>query len=110
MKRFIWLVALGFACRALPCVAAPTSSADKAAAEALFNQGVELVASGQLAEGCSKLEASQALDPALGTTLRLADCYDRTGKTASAWALFKEAQGMAHQSAETEREAIAAER
>jgi serine/threonine-protein kinase len=93
-----------------PCLAAQASSADKAAAEALFNEAIDLVGAGQLREGCSKLEASQLLDPALGTTLRLADCYERVGRSASAWALFKEAQGMARRSGEAEREAIATER
>jgi serine/threonine-protein kinase len=46
----------------------------------------------------------------LGTELRLADCYDRVGKTASAWALFKESQGLAHRQGEQDREELARER
>ncbi len=84
--------------------------ASQASAEALFNEGVSLVASGSFAEGCRKFEASQALDATLGTELRLADCYERLGRTASAWALFKHAQGMAHVQNQTDRESLAAER
>jgi hypothetical protein len=83
---------------------------DKASAEALFNEGVTLVAAGNFAEGCRKFEGSQALDATLGTSLRLADCYERLGKTASAWALFKQAQGMAHVQNQGEREQLAHER
>jgi hypothetical protein len=42
--------------------------------------------------------------------LRLADCYDRVGKSASAWALFREAASMARTRGEADRERIAAER
>ncbi|HEY3669100.1 MAG TPA: hypothetical protein VGL19_24045, partial [Polyangiaceae bacterium] len=89
---YISLCCLGLA----PSVYAEGSAADKAVAEALFNEGVALVAAGSFEMGCSKFEGSQALDPTLGTELRLADCYERLGKTASAWALFKESQGIAH--------------
>lgn len=89
---------------------AEATPADKASAEALFNEGIALVRSGRIADGCTKFEGSQALDPTLGTELRLADCYERLDKTASAWALFKECQGLAHRSGELEREALARER
>jgi serine/threonine-protein kinase len=99
------LISLG-ACLA---VAAP-SAPEKAAAEALFEEGAALVEKGELATGCSKFAASQELDPTLGTLLRLGDCYDRLGKTASAWASFKQAASLARASAQSEREAIANER
>ncbi len=83
---------------------------NKAAAEALFQQGAERFAQGELAAACAKFEASQKLEPALGTMLRLADCFDRTNKTASAWALFREAAPMAAARGESEREQIASER
>jgi hypothetical protein len=86
---------------------AQAGGADKASAEALFNEGLALVAGGKYAEGCRKLEGSQALDATLGTELRLADCYERQGLTASAWATFKHAQGVAHVQAQSEREELA---
>ena len=89
---------------------AQASGADKASAEALFNEGVSLVAAGNYATGCGKFEASQALDPTIGTELRLADCYERAKKTASAWATFKHAQGLAHVQGQTDREELARQR
>lgn len=63
-----------------------------------------------MAEACAKFDASYQIDPALGTLFRLADCYDRIGRTASAWALFSEAKARAQAAEQSTREAIAAER
>ena len=89
---------------------AQSSTTDRATAEALFQQGTELMAAKQYAKACEKFEGSHELDPALGTTLRLADCYDRSGKTASAWAMFRDAASIAHRRAELDRQQIANER
>ncbi len=89
---------------------AQTSGADRASAEALFGEGVSLVAAGNYESGCRKFEASQALDATLGTELRLADCYERAGKSASAWATFKHAQGLARVQGQADREQLARER
>lgn len=104
---------LGLVCAVLSFAAlasAQASGADKASAEALFNEGVSLVAGGKYAEGCRKFEGSQGLDPTLGTELRLGDCYERLGKTASAWATFKHAQGVARTQNQSEREELARQR
>jgi hypothetical protein len=75
-------------------VLAGTASAqpagDKAGAQALFDEGLALLDKGDVAAACPKFEASLRLDPAIGTTLNLARCYEQAGKTASAWALFVE--------------------
>jgi hypothetical protein len=83
---------------------------EKATAEALFQQGTELMNEKQYAAACDKFSGSHQLDPALGTLLRLADCLDRIGKSASAWAMFKEASSIARTRNEPERLRIADER
>ncbi|MCA9640494.1 MAG: hypothetical protein H6718_17845 [Polyangiaceae bacterium] len=93
-----------------PHALAEPSGAQKAAAEALFQEGTDLVNSGQVARACPKFAASQELDPALGTLLRLADCRDREGKSASAWALFLEAAALAGQRGESQRQDLAKQR
>jgi len=90
--------------------AAEPTAPERAAAEALYQQGNELMADKRFAPACEKFEGSQQLDPALGTMLRLADCYDRVGRSASAWGLFREGVSLAHSRGETEREKIATER
>lgn len=96
---------------ALTASAAPAQTAsEKAAAEALFQEAASMMQDGHVAEACSKYQASQELDPALGTLLRLADCYDRVGKSASAWALFVEAQAVAQRANQPERAEIATTR
>ena len=82
-------------------VRADTSSEDRAAADSLYDDGGRLMTAGRWEEACPKLEASEKLDPGIGTLIRLGYCYtfgkpeEGRGKTASAWAAFNEAQGMA---------------
>jgi serine/threonine-protein kinase len=108
LRRATWTVA-GQLLIALPASGAPTA-AEKAAAEALFQEATELVAAGNLTQACEKFEASNAIEPGLGVKLWLADCYDRAGRTASAWGLFSEAAALAQQSGQTERERAANQR
>jgi len=90
---------------------AQTSGAsNRAAAEALFNQGRALAASGRYSEACPKFEASEQLDPGLGTLLNLADCYEKLGKTASAWAEYREAIPLARAAGSKAREDLATQR
>lgn len=84
----------------------PTAQAqggDTASALTLFEEGRKLAAEGNLAEACPKLQASYNLVQKLGTLLNLADCFERTGRTASAWARFTEAQTMAERTGQGER-------
>lgn len=89
---------------------AEPGATEKATAEALFQQGTELMGEKQFAAACEKFAGSHQLDPALGTILRLADCNDRIGKSASAWAMFKEAGSMARSRNEPDRQRMADER
>jgi tetratricopeptide (TPR) repeat protein len=86
------------------------SGGNRAAAEALFNQGRELMSAGKFNEACPKFEASQQLDPGLGTMLNLAECYEKTGRTASAWAEYREAIPLARAAGSKARQDLATER
>src|SRR3954452_11357283 len=91
-------------------VHAQPSSADKAAAEGLFSDARRLMAAGNFREACPKLEASQRLDPPGGPVLNLADCYEQSGRTASAWMEFREAASAAREIGSADREAEARRR
>src|SRR5689334_22228130 len=65
------------------------SAVDKAAAaQVLFDEGMRLMSRGDAREACPKLAEAQRLDPGMATQFRLAECYEKTGRRASAWALF----------------------
>jgi hypothetical protein len=94
--------ALGGAARA-----APVSPDQAAAAEVLFQEARDLMDRGETAAACPKLEASLQLDEALGTLLNLATCYERTGRTASAWARYRQAAEWGRQRGDVKRTALA---
>lgn len=88
-----------------PAPARADATADqRAAAQALFDDARRLIADKRYPEACPKLEESQHLDPGLGTLLYLADCQEKSGKTASAWANFLEAAYLAKKDGQTKRE------
>jgi hypothetical protein len=93
-----------------PASAAADSTADQAQADTLFTEGRRLLGAGRFAEACPKFAESQRLDPALGTLLNLGDCYEKTGRTASAWAVFQSAVAEAQRTHDARRGAVAAER
>jgi hypothetical protein len=76
-------------------------------AEALFDEGRRLMNAGAYDAACPKFADSQALDPAPGTALNLATCYEKAGKYASAWAAFRTAEALAHESVQRTREEMA---
>jgi hypothetical protein len=72
--------------------------AQSAEAETLFREGKRLMKQGQIAEACDKLDASDRLEPTVGTELNLADCREQNGQLATAWAIFVKAAATAKRS------------
>jgi hypothetical protein len=96
---------------ALPGPALAQTSGEKAAAaQALFDEAMRLMKAGQAAEACPKLEEAQRLDAGMATQFRLAECYERVGKLASAWASFVAVADSAAVAKLPEREAAARKR
>jgi hypothetical protein len=92
----------------------PTSAradgGDAASAEFMFQQAMKLMAKGKYADACPRLEESQRLDPGVGTLLYLADCYEKVGRTATAWATFHEAENAARNAGHRVRQITAQKR
>lgn len=112
-RLFSAALALGI-CGACLGAGAPEARAqarteDRVAAESLFAEARRLMQSRDYEQACAKLEASRRLEPALGTTLNLAACYERLGRTASAWAEFKSAAAEAQRVGDAARKSAAAE-
>jgi hypothetical protein len=75
---------------------AQSTGSDKVTAEALFEDARKLVADKRYAEACPKFADSQRLDPSASTLLNLASCWEKAGRTATAWATYKEAASSAN--------------
>src|SRR5882724_8924800 len=73
------------------------------AAQALYDDARQLVATGNFEQACPKFKASYELDPGGGTLLNLADCYEHQGKTAQAYATYKDALDAARRDGRNER-------
>jgi hypothetical protein len=101
--------AAGFALALAPAVA--RAEDPNAHAEGLFAEGRALLERGNFAEACPILESSQALEPAVGTLLNLALCYEKLGRSASAWAAWRDAALLAERTHDPQaRQALARKR
>ncbi len=105
--RIGYAAGLGFA---LWTVAGSARADDVAAAQVLFTDARQLMASGNYAAACPKLEESQRLDPGMGTLYNLADCFEHEGRVASAWGRFLEVASLARNTGQPAREADARKR
>jgi hypothetical protein len=80
-----------------------------ALAQTLFEEGRRLMEEKRYPEACPKFEESLHLRPGTGTLLNLALCNEQLGKTATAWAQFKEVLFAAKKEGNQAREAFAGE-
>ena len=105
-----FVLAAGLVSAAAGDARAEPSEGSAAAAESLFQEARKLIDAKRFSEACPKLVASHKLAPAVGTLLNLADCYERAGQLASAWARFHEAIALAQRLGRPDREKTAKDR
>lgn len=81
-------------------------------AKALAEEGQGLLDQGNVAAACAKLAESARIEPKVATQMLLASCYERAGRTASAWTEYQVAAKLASKAGDKEwqREMIAIER
>ena len=91
----------------LAAPAAAQTPEDKATAEALFKEARRLMDAKDYPHACPKFEASQRLDPAIGTLFNLAACYEASLRTASAFATWRQVENLAGQAKQKSREKYA---
>jgi hypothetical protein len=104
------LAVLAATALAAPAIHAQTLDERRARADALFNEGQQLLSANQIPAACAKLEESQRQDPKLGRLLNVAYCHERQGRIATAWAEYNQAAAVALQGRQTERETFARNR
>lgn len=77
----------------------------RVAAESAFNEGLASFEKGQFAEACPKLGVAVDLTDraSLGGLLLFAECQEKIGHTASAWALYREAAAKAERANQADR-------
>jgi hypothetical protein len=99
---------------AVPRIAfAQASPQDQAVAQSLYDEAKRLMAAEKWSDACPKLEESQRLDPTPVTEFYLADCYERAGRTASAWTTFLDLAATEHKNGgakSADRERVARDR
>src|SRR5437868_3103320 len=93
-------------------VGLPTSraTAGPPAAEALFQEGRQLLEEGHVDEACLRLAESYWQEPASGTLLNLARCHQAQGKIATAWAEYAAAARLSRAQGREDRARAAEER
>ena len=86
--------------------AAPTAERT-AAAKTLFDQAQSLMDQKNYKEACTKFYASNLQVQRVGTLLNLADCYEKNGQNASAWATYNDAIALGRRQARPDFEEFA---
>lgn len=86
-------------------------SDDASAAQALFDQAVAEMKAQKYASACRKLEEVKRILPdALGAQVELANCYEKEGRLASAWAEWSRVQALSTAAGQSKRAERAAAR
>lgn len=93
-----------------PLARGENAGAERAAAQDLFDQAQALMGEQQYSDACAKFEASYQLVAGAGTRFYLADCYEKAGLLASAWAHFRAVADISRTQGNAERAEVAEQR
>ena len=84
-------------------------SREKAAQE-FFVEAMRLMGAKKYADACEKFARSQELDPGMGTQFRLAECYEKLGRLATAYEQYVSVADAALEAGKKDRETVARKR
>ena len=87
-----------------------SASEDTDAARALFTEARRLAADGEYGRACPLFEKSLKLEAGIGTEYNLADCWEHTGRMASAYEMFRKVASASRNNAQADRERVATQR
>jgi hypothetical protein len=93
-----------------PAQASFAASPSEKQAQEVFIAAMKLMGNKQYAEACSMLSRSLDLDPGMGTRFRLAECYEKLGRLASACDQYASVANAAALAGKPDREAYARKR
>ena len=111
LSRFLLVPPIALIAIAAAAPAAAQQDAQtQAAGRALFNDGVTLFTKGDYEAACPKFEASLKAFPGLGTRGKLAECYEKLGRYASAWQAYRDVAQLAARGGDPTREQVASGR
>ena len=79
-------------------------------AEAAFRDGMKLMAEKRYAEACEAFAASDRVGPSIGAKMKLADCEEKRGRLATAWAAFLDVASLTREDPARQAERAVAER
>ncbi len=82
----------------------------EATAQLLYEEAMKAIDAGDYESACPKLEKSLAIEDAMGARFYLAECYEKTGRFASAWTNYVRVAEQAHNEGEAKREEFARKR
>jgi hypothetical protein len=89
MKLRLIMIALALViASAALAAAAPATIASDPVAERLFRDGKQLMKDGNVVAACAAYAASERTEHNVSTAMNLADCRERLGQVATAWALY----------------------
>jgi hypothetical protein len=109
MKR-LFAPAATLACVLAISAPAFADATPDATAIALFDEARKLMTAGKYAEAIPKLQQSIERARTVGALLNLGECYEKVGRTASAWAAFRAAGAAATEAKDAKRGKYADER
>lgn len=81
----------------------PVRADDEALARTLFDEGIKALDAGEVDKACPKLEESLRLKANANVQFYLAECFERQGKTASAWTNFLGASAKSKEAGKLEK-------
>jgi hypothetical protein len=106
LRTLLVLAAVSF----LTTIAAPAKAQDEAAGRVLFDDAMTLLNRGQISDACPKFEESLRQSYNLNAQYFLADCWEKLGKTASAWTTFLTVTSRSREAGDDKRERAARKR